>query len=116
VGAYLLRRFRSLKREVAAARTQPAPTIAEPVLASASSAAAVPPAPAPDVTAASPVDLNRATRSELLTVPGIGPKAAERIIAYREEFGAFRSLGDLEKVEGFSAKRIEALRDRFTTG
>jgi predicted DNA-binding helix-hairpin-helix protein len=32
-----------------------------------------------------PVEINRATRQQLLRIPGIGPKSADRIIAARRE-------------------------------
>jgi predicted DNA-binding helix-hairpin-helix protein len=50
-----------------------------------------------------PVELNRASRSELLRVPGIGPKGAEAIIAARRQ----RRLGDLQQL-----KRLGVQTDR----
>jgi len=50
-----------------------------------------------------PVEINSASREELLRVPGIGPLSASRIVELRRE-GKFRSLSDLQKV-GVVAKR-----------
>jgi competence protein ComEA len=45
------------------------------------------------------INLNRATKDELMSFDGIGEVLAERIIAYRESFG-FRTVEDLKNVEG----------------
>jgi predicted DNA-binding helix-hairpin-helix protein len=50
-----------------------------------------------------PVEINTASREELLRVPGIGPRSARRVLELRST-GTFRSLGDLKKV-GASAQR-----------
>jgi competence ComEA-like helix-hairpin-helix protein len=52
-----------------------------------------------------PVDLNIATFEELQTLPGIGPKLAERIIAHRP----FKTLADLDRVPGIGAATITRL-------
>lgn len=56
------------------------------------------------------LDLNAATADELATLPGIGPRAAARIIDRREEYGPLASLEELSQLEGFDAERVEALR------
>lgn len=61
------------------------------------------------------VNINTATEAQLRTLPGIGPKAAQRIVEHREEYGEFASLDALSEVEGISTKRVDALRDRATT-
>ena len=43
-----------------------------------------------------PVEINRASREELLRVPGLGPRSVARILRWRRE-GALRELGDLAK-------------------
>jgi predicted DNA-binding helix-hairpin-helix protein len=50
-----------------------------------------------------PVEVNRATREELLRVPGIGPRSARRIIKGRR-LGRLRTLKDLQRL-GAVAKR-----------
>jgi competence ComEA-like helix-hairpin-helix protein len=52
-----------------------------------------------------PVDLNLATLEELQTLPGIGPKLAERIIAHRP----FKTLADLDRVPGIGSATITRL-------
>lgn len=44
------------------------------------------------------LDVNRASKEELKTVPGIGDVTAGKIIDYREKNGPFSSLEDLKKV------------------
>ena len=43
-----------------------------------------------------PVEVNSASRRELMRVPGIGPRSADRILQMRRQ-GTFRSLDDLKK-------------------
>lgn len=57
------------------------------------------------------VVLSSAGEAELDTLPGVGPKTAQLIIAYREEHGPFRSVEDLEKVPGIGPATVERLRD-----
>ena len=44
-----------------------------------------------------PMEVNRASREELLRIPGIGPESAARIVKLRRE-SKFRNLSDLSKV------------------
>jgi competence ComEA-like helix-hairpin-helix protein len=53
--------------------------------------------------------LNRASKDELMALPGVGEAIAGRIIAYRERFGPFRRLADLLEVEGIGASRLESI-------
>ena len=50
------------------------------------------------------VDLNTASHSLLSYVAGIGPKLASRVVAYRNEKGAFTGRHELKKVSGLGAK------------
>ncbi|MBN1483474.1 MAG: radical SAM protein [Chloroflexia bacterium] len=51
----------------------------------------------------SPLEINTATREQLLRVPGIGPQGAERVLQARRE-GRLRHLGDLRRL-GIAAQR-----------
>lgn len=64
--------------------------------------------------AAQVVDLNTADATALETLPGIGPALAERILAWRDEHGGFRSVEDLLEVSGIGEGRFAELRDRVT--
>lgn len=63
----------------------------------------------PKASPASPIDLNRATAQELMTLPGIGPALADRIIEDRQTKGPFQSVNDLSRIRGIKAKTIEKL-------
>jgi competence ComEA-like helix-hairpin-helix protein len=58
-------------------------------------------------------DLNRADRDELVSVPGIGPAAAESILKQRGDRGGFKSLDELSDVSGIGAQAVQNLRKRF---
>lgn len=54
----------------------------------------------------SKINLNTATAEQLETLPGVGPKLAEKIIAHRQQ-KSFQSWADLEDVPGIGKKLIE---------
>jgi competence protein ComEA len=60
--------------------------------------------------AARSVDINRATLDELLTLPGIGPVNARRILDYRAAHGPFRSVEALAEVRGIGPRTLQRLR------
>jgi competence protein ComEA len=57
------------------------------------------------------VNINLADMRELEELPGIGPTLAERIVAYREKKGGFRSVDELKQVSGIGDKKFEEIRD-----
>lgn len=59
------------------------------------------------------VNLNTASQAELETLPGVGPKLAERIMAARKQ-QPFTSLDDVARVQGIGDKILEKWRDRVT--
>ncbi|MDO9108809.1 MAG: ComEA family DNA-binding protein [Coriobacteriia bacterium] len=61
--------------------------------------------------AATKVDLNRATEVELDALPGVGPSTAAKIVADREANGPFAAPEDLMRVSGIGVKKFEALID-----
>ena len=62
----------------------------------------------------SKVDLNRATAEQLMELPGIGEKVAQRIIAYREEQGPFGAIEELMNVRGIGEKTYLKIESRLT--
>jgi competence protein ComEA len=65
-------------------------------------------------TAAAPVNLNTATAEQLATIPGVGPKMAERIIEYRQKNGGFKKVEDLMNVSGVGEKSFLKMKPLIT--
>ena len=55
------------------------------------------------------VPVNTAPASELQKLPGIGPKLAEAIIAYRKQSGPFASVEQLLEVKGIGPAKLRRL-------
>ncbi|MCY4659653.1 MAG: helix-hairpin-helix domain-containing protein [Acidobacteria bacterium] len=62
------------------------------------------------------VDLNRGTLAELDTLPGVGPRTAQRIVEYREENGGFTRLEELMNVRGIGERTFLRLKPLVTVG
>lgn len=60
------------------------------------------------------ISINKATYEELITLPGIGPKTAERIIEYRNTYGPFWTLEDIKNVKGIGDKKYAKLKEYIT--
>jgi competence protein ComEA len=56
-----------------------------------------------------PIHVNSAGVEELCALKGVGPKLAEKILAFRTQNGPFSGPGDLEKVPGIGKKKLEGL-------
>ena len=56
-----------------------------------------------------PVHINTASVEQLCALKGVGPKLAEKIIAFRNASGPFQKPEDLEKVPGIGKKKLEGL-------
>lgn len=73
---------------------------------------------AADVTGSSadggPIDLNRASATQLQELPGVGPVLAARIVEDREANGPYASVDDLVRVSGIGPSVLADLRDRAT--
>lgn len=55
------------------------------------------------------VNLNTAEAAELDTLPKVGPVLAQRIVDWRKEHGPFKSVEELDAVDGVGPKMLEAL-------
>ena len=67
---------------------------------------AAPPGPAGTAVPGTPVDLNAATAAQLDQLPGVGPVLAQRIVDYRTQHGAFRSVDELRQVSGIGEAKF----------
>ena len=60
------------------------------------------------------ISINKASYEELITLPGIGSKTAERIIEYRNTYGPFWTLEDIKNVKGIGDKKYAKLKEYIT--
>ena len=57
------------------------------------------------------ININTARADQLQMLPGIGATLAARIVDYRQENGPFKSLEDLQDVDGLTAKRFDHIKE-----
>ncbi|MBO2459707.1 ComEA family DNA-binding protein [Actinomadura violacea] len=69
-----------------------------------------PPAAGGSAAPGTPIDLNTATAAQLDQLPGVGPVLAQRIVDYRTQHGGFRSVDQLQDVDGIGARRFADLK------
>lgn len=60
------------------------------------------------------VNVNTADAAQLALLPGIGPSTAQRIVAWREEHGAFKKVTDLMQVKGVGDATFEKISPYLT--
>ena len=56
------------------------------------------------------INVNTATVEELVRLPRIGPRIAQRIVDYRRSHGPFRSLETLTNVKGIGPRTLEKIK------
>lgn len=57
-----------------------------------------------------PVSLSAGTAEQLDSLPGIGPVTAQKIVEFRRQHGAFRSVDELDAIPGIGPARIAELK------
>jgi competence protein ComEA len=74
--------------------------------------------PVSDLTITQPglININTANVAELDQLPGVGPTIAQRIVDFRDFYGAFTSVDQLAEVEGISPAMVDAFRHLVTIG
>ena len=60
------------------------------------------------------ININTATKEELMTISGIGEAKAEDIIKYRESNGNFKSIDEIKNVSGIGDSLFEKIKDYIT--
>lgn len=60
------------------------------------------------------VNINTATKEELLNLSGIGESRALAIIEYREEHGGFKTVDEIMNVSGIGESLFEKIKDNIT--
>ena len=60
------------------------------------------------------INLNTASREELMTLSGIGEAKAEAIIRYREEQGPFQTIEEIMKISGIKEAAFQKIKDDVT--
>ncbi len=60
------------------------------------------------------ININTASREELMTLPGIGDAKADSIISYRNENGRFNSIEDIMKISGIKEGAFEKIKSYIT--
>ena len=59
------------------------------------------------------VNINLATKEELMKLKGVGEAKAELIITYREAKGGFKNITDLMKIKGIKQKFFDKIKDKI---
>ena len=59
------------------------------------------------------INLNTASKEELMTLSGIGEVKAEAILRYREEKGGFTSVEELKGIEGIKEGVFNKVKDQI---
>ncbi len=59
------------------------------------------------------ININTASKEELMSLNGIGEKRAEDIISYREQHGRYGSIEDIKNVNGIKEALFEKIKDKI---
>ena len=62
------------------------------------------------------IDINTATKVQLMELHGIGELLAERIIDYREKYGPFVTTDDLLNIDGIGTNKLQAITEWIKVG
>lgn len=60
------------------------------------------------------VNINTASKEELMNLKGIGESRADDIIRYRDRFGGFQTIEDIMNVSGIKEAAFEKIKDNIT--
>ena len=68
------------------------------------------------ITADGRVNINTASKEELMTLAGIGESKAEAIIDYREDKGSFSDIAEVKNISGIKDGVYAKIEDNITVG
>ena len=60
------------------------------------------------------ININKATATELMNIPGVGEVTAAKIIEYRETQGTFKTIEDIKNVSGIGDAKFNAMKEYIT--
>jgi competence protein ComEA len=60
------------------------------------------------------ININTADQAELESLPGIGPVLAQRIIKYRNAYGLFATIEDIQVIYGIDSETFEKIKHLIT--
>lgn len=60
------------------------------------------------------ININKASKEELMKISGIGASKAEKIIEYRKVNGKFTQIEDIMKISGIGSTMFENIKDSIT--
>ncbi len=59
------------------------------------------------------ININKADKTQLMTISGVGEAKAEKIIAYREEVGGFKAIEDIMNIPGIKEGMFSKIKDQI---
>ncbi len=65
---------------------------------------------------AAKININTASVEQLVELPGIGEATANKIVAFREQNGGFKTIDDLLNVKGIGERKYEKMKSLITVG
>ena len=60
------------------------------------------------------ININTASKEQLILLPGVGDSTSDKIITYRKEYGGFKKIEDIMKIKGIGTKKFEKLKPYIT--
>lgn len=60
------------------------------------------------------VNINTATKEELMTLPGVGESTAIKIIDYRKSNGKFQKIEDIKNVPGIGDSKFQNMKEKLS--